>query len=111
MSKIVVGRQFTIYNDHKALVSLLKNPNAKIPLRIERMVLRLQNYDFELIYVKGENNISDYTSRHPTGPASDTDINEKYVNFVSSHAVPNFLTIEDIEKKHIEIHYYKPLSI
>ena len=95
----LVGRQFTIYNDHKALVSLLKNPNAKIPLRIERMVLRLQNYDFELIYVKGENNISDYTSRHPTGPASDTDINEKYVNFVSSHAVPNFLTIEDIEKE------------
>ena len=39
----LIGRHFT--NDHKALVSLLNNPNMTIPLRIERTVLRLQRED------------------------------------------------------------------
>ena len=30
----LLGRHFEIYNDHKALVNILNNPKAKVPLRI-----------------------------------------------------------------------------
>ena len=61
----LLGSKFQIYNDHKALINLLNNPNATIHLRIERMSLRLQGYNFQMKHVKGEENISDYSSRHP----------------------------------------------
>ena len=54
-----------MFNDHKALIQLFENPKSKIPLRIERMTLRLQAYDFDLKFTNGEFNISEYTSRHP----------------------------------------------
>ena len=59
------GRTFKIYSDNKALVRLLSRPSSKVPLRIERLILQLQGYDFDIKYVKTEQNISDYISRHP----------------------------------------------
>ena len=61
----VFGRKFRMFCDKKALVNLLKRPSPKLPLRIERMLLYLQVYDFEIEYVKRELNISDFVSRHP----------------------------------------------
>ena len=37
----LLGRQFTAYNDHKALVNILNNPKSTVPLRIKRLALRL----------------------------------------------------------------------
>ena len=54
-----------MYCDNKALVNLLKRPSSKLPLRIERMLLQVQGYEFEIEYVKSESNISDFISRHP----------------------------------------------
>ena len=59
------GRTFKIYSDNKALVNLLSRPSSKVPLRIERMILQLNDYDFDIKYVKTEQNIGDYISRHP----------------------------------------------
>ena len=97
----LLGRKFQVYNDHKALINLLNNPNATIPLRIERMSLRLQGYDFEMKHVKGEENISDYSSRHPVSPSqtSDESTIEKYVNMITRFAVPKAFKIEDIERE------------
>ena len=61
----IFGRKFRMYSDSEALVNLLKRPSSKLPLRIERMLLRLQSYEFEIEYVKRESNISDFSSRHP----------------------------------------------
>ena len=47
----LLERQFTAYNDHKALENILNNPKATIPLRIERLTLRLQDYQFILKHV------------------------------------------------------------
>lgn len=38
------GTPFTIFNDHQAIVTLLNDPKSTIPLRIERMTLRLQRF-------------------------------------------------------------------
>ena len=58
-------REFKMYCDNKALANLLKRPSSKLPLRIKRMLLQLQGYEFEIEYVKSESNISDFISRHP----------------------------------------------
>ena len=44
----LLGRTFTIYTDKKPLVKIFSNPQSTVPLRIERMTLRISGYDFEL---------------------------------------------------------------
>ena len=92
-------RTFKIYSDNKALVNLLSRPSSKVPLRVERMILQLQCYDFDIKYVKPEPNISHYCiSRHPDREQKLIESTEvgKYVNFVTSTAVPTSFTLEDI---------------
>jgi hypothetical protein len=50
------GRKFTIYTDHRPLAWLysLKEPNSKLT----RWRLRLQEYDFEIIYKSGKQNLN-----------------------------------------------------
>ena len=93
----LLGRNFTIYTDQKALVKIFSNPQSTVPLRIERMTLRISGYDFELKFVKGTENISDYTSRHPHIREVKTDDTENYVNLVTTSAVPNALSLENIK--------------
>ena len=61
------------------------------------MILQLQGYDFDIKYVT-EQNISDYISRHPDREQKLIDRTEvdKYVNFVTSTAVPKLFTLENI---------------
>ena len=84
-----------IYRDNKAFANLLSRPSSKVPFRIERMILQPQSYDFDIKYVKIEQSISDYISRHP-------DRGEKLIEstevdkYVPSTAVPKSFTLEDI---------------
>ena len=61
---------FEIDTDHKPLLPLFASHKATAPLRIERMRVRLQGFDYKLNYVPGkkakaETNEADYNSRHP----------------------------------------------
>ena len=93
-----LGWEFTIYSDHKAIINRLNNPKSVVSLRIERLTLRLQGYDFKIVRVKGEMNISDYPSRHPKAETR-PNINslEYYVNFAIHYACPNALSLSDIK--------------
>ena len=73
------------YSDNKALVNLLSRLSSKVPLRIERMILQQQGYDFDIKYVKTEQNIRDYISGYPDREQKLIEITEvdKYVNFVT----------------------------
>ena len=94
----LLGRSFDIYNDHKPIVNLLNKPLSKLPLRIENMLLSIQGYNFKLYYVPTQKNISDYNSRNPHDtPNNSSKGNEKYVNFISSFALPNAITIEQLK--------------
>ena len=58
------GRHFTIYTDNQPIVWLMKNKDMK--LRITRWSLILQEYDFDVIHVKGKSNVvADALSRCP----------------------------------------------
>ena len=72
------------------MVNLLSRPSSKLPLRIERIILQLQGYNFDIKYVKTEQNISDYISRHPDREQK-LEV-DKCVNFVTSTAVPKSFT-------------------
>ncbi|XP_045445826.1 uncharacterized protein K02A2.6-like [Melitaea cinxia] len=60
----VYGNKVTVHTDHKPLVYLFKKPLNDVPARLQRMMLSLQAYDLNVIYVPGkEMYISDTLSR------------------------------------------------
>ena len=96
----LLGSEFDVYTDHKALESIFNNPRSKPPARIERWMLRLQPYNFHVIYKKGTVNEADYLSRHPvTTPRSTMEekIADNYVNYLVNHIVPKSMTLHEIE--------------
>lgn len=96
----VYGAPFVLYTDHKPLELIYGNPMSKPPARIERWMLRLQQYDFSIVYKAGTENPADYLSRHPVKIKSkeQNNIAEEYVNFLANAAVPNTLTISEIKE-------------
>ena len=74
----IFGKSVTVYNDHKPLEQLFAKPLLAAPMRIQKMMLRLQWYDFNLKYRKGkEMHVSDALSRaFPIANGKDCDIAE-----------------------------------
>ncbi|XP_055711553.1 uncharacterized protein K02A2.6-like [Phlebotomus papatasi] len=64
-STYLLGRVFELETDHKALEVIFR-PTSKTCARIERWLLRLQSFQFKVIYKKGSDNIADCLSRLPT---------------------------------------------
>ena len=50
----VYGRYFEVETDHKPLVSTMSKPLNDCPMRIQRMLIRLQKYDVKIIYTPGK---------------------------------------------------------
>ena len=82
----------------------MNNSRTTIPITIERMLLRIGGYNLDLKYVKGIENIADYTNRLPSNNLKSpiNNSNESYVNFMPRFSVPNALTIEDIKIETLE---------
>ena len=95
----VYGAPFILYTDHKPLELIYGNKISKPPARIERWMLRLQQYAFTVVYKAGADNPADYLSRHPVKIESkeQSNIAEEYVNFLANSAVPASLTIDEIK--------------
>ena len=80
--------KFQLATDHKPLLQLFNSPTAKLPPHIERLALKMQNLDFEMIHIPCKTNVTDFLSRHPL-PETGTDHLKKYVmaTVQSEHAV------------------------
>ncbi|KAL5473802.1 hypothetical protein EMCRGX_G028358 [Ephydatia muelleri] len=73
-NQYVYGRTVSVQSDHKPLESILKKPLHHAPPRLQRMLLRLQKYDFILSYKpRKEMYIADTLSRAYT---TDTTVGE-----------------------------------
>ena len=60
----IFGKKTIIHNDHKPLEQIFKKPLLAAPLRIQKMMLKLQWYDIQVCYRKGKDmKISDALSR------------------------------------------------
>ena len=97
------GGHFTLITDCKPVELILNNQQSRPPARIERWNLRLQDYDFDVSYTKGHDNPSDFLSRHL--PINDTSGDkqfqnnaEKYVCFLTQHAIPKAMTLPEIQQ-------------
>ena len=68
------GVKFTIGSDHQPLESIFKRPISKAPPRIQRFLLRLQKYQFEVEFSPGKNLlVSDTLSRAPLEDSTSDD--------------------------------------
>ena len=86
--------KFEIITDHKPLVHSFNNAQSRMPLRIERWSLRLQEFNFTISHIKGTVNPADFLSRHSFDIKTKTDnITEQYVNFVQNHACPETISL------------------
>lgn len=82
----LLGKKFQIYSDCKAL-KFLFSIRSKPCARIERWVLRLQTFDYEVVHVAGKDNIADTLSRLSKQEAIPFDPSEEIlVNEVALHA-------------------------
>ena len=91
------GRKFELETDHKPLeciISRLLEPSA----RIERWVLRLQGYDYRVVYRPGKANIADSLSRLNQCNPKDTSGEEfDFVKVVAEESLPVALTGKQVE--------------
>ena len=99
------GSSFKIVTDHKPVEVILNNPRHKTSIRLQRMMVRMLNYEFKVEYGPGKANISAFTSRHPPprenctkrelGTTKDV---KQYVNFVVASDIPRAISKEQTGK-------------
>lgn len=77
-STYLYGRPFDLMTDCKALQYLF-TPRSRPCARIERWVLRLQSFDYQVMHIPGPQNIADCLSRLSTVSAKAFDLNEELV--------------------------------
>ena len=70
--RILLGQEFTVYTDHKSLEHwLLGRPLTE---RHAKMLVKLEDFSFKIVYVKGEDNVlPDFASRPPNNGKSGFD--------------------------------------
>ncbi|XP_062706679.1 uncharacterized protein K02A2.6-like isoform X1 [Aedes albopictus] len=66
----LLGIRFELETDHKPLEAIF-SPNSSPCIRIERWVLRMQAFSYDVVYRKGKSNIADPLSRLSRAPESE----------------------------------------
>lgn len=100
----IYGVPFELVTDHKPL-EVIYGPKSKPCARIERWVLRMQPYKFEVKYQPGPKNIADPLSRlvkKMETEAKQSSQAEEYVRFVAVSATPNAMTTREVEEASAE---------
>jgi hypothetical protein len=91
---------FTEVTDHRPLLQMFR-PGSRPPPRIERMALRLQHLNFEIIYRPGAENPADILSRQPLPTAAQNvgqQLDALYVNAVVQGATPKAINLKVIQQ-------------
>ena len=81
-------------------------------MRVERWRLRLQPYNFIVVYRKGSLNLSDYLSRHPVQDTctKNHNIGEAFVQIIAKSEVPKAMSIEGIKSVTEQDHTFQELK-
>ena len=68
---LLIGQHFTVTTDHKPLLPFFRRQIDTLPLRIQRWILTLQPFDFQVVHIPGKNNsVADGLSRNPASLSS-----------------------------------------
>lgn len=91
------GIRFKLVTDCKPLLFLF-SPRSKPCARLERWVLRLQSYTYDIVHEPGATNLADALSRLSLADSYPFDAeNEKYVQFLTNVSTPVALKLEDVQ--------------
>ena len=94
-SMYVSGQSFELGTDHKQLERIYSR-KSKPCARIERWVLRLQGYDFKVVYQPGKTNVTDALSRLNSVKQSDTGQEYDSVRAIVDNCIPVALSAIEI---------------
>ncbi len=88
----IYGRPVTVETDHQPLITILKKPLHTASVRIQRMMLRLQRYNLNVVYKRGkELYVADALSRAHLPSTDQAEVIEEYevmvVDILSSRRV------------------------
>lgn len=89
------GKNFDLVTDHKPLETIF-GPKSKPCARIERWVLRLQSYKFNIKYSPGKNNIADPLSRLCKLTTDPPVVGVDYVQNVIDQIKPVAVSLQEI---------------
>lgn len=103
----LLGRPFTIETDNRAVKMIFTNTKSRPPARIERLALRLSQFDFIVVHRPGSSNIADYFSRHPTTSTKSEFLeeirasieNESFINALTSFKLPYAVTLDQVRSE------------
>ena len=117
MHAYVYGRTVRVETDHKPLISIVRKPLTSAPKRLQRMLLRLQRYNIDLVYRPGsEVVIADTLSR---AYAADSAVQTKFTEELAtleaeqeaeSHMVASTETLQKIKQSAEEDDVYAALK-
>ena len=99
--KYLIGSSFIIETDHQPLILLFNNPHSRPPMRIERWLLYLQQFDYRLKYCPGKQDAADYLSRHIL-PLTESDLQtsearKQVVHSIITEIAPHAISLADIQ--------------
>ena len=95
----LIGKQFNLVVDNKAVELIYKNPKSKPSARLDRWGLRLIPYSFNIRYEPGHSNIADFISRNTTEEVKvGEDYVENYVNMLVDCDVPVAIKLENMKQ-------------
>ena len=96
----VYGIEFDILTDHRPLIAVFNGRHKPPNARLERMVLSVQPYSFNVHHIPGKLNSADGLSRLPIDgeETNDSKRTEDYAFSVVAEAVPAALKLEKIDE-------------
>ncbi len=93
---------FEVITDHQPLLPMFNNANGRPPLRIERWLMYLQQFEFKVIYSPGAKNGADYLSRHSmpltSQDARQADSREEVVKRLVFEHVPRAVSLAEVQE-------------
>ena len=101
------GRSFELETDHRPLEHIYKAKVQSKPTtaRLERWRLRLQEYDFHVVYRPGPFNLADPLSRLSKDGRKGTDRSnmeacvDRYVHYMTQAQTPKAMKLEEIQRE------------
>jgi hypothetical protein len=91
------GDNITIHSDYKPLEAIFKKPLLSAPKRLQRMLLRLQKYNIDVIYKKGRDlHIADFLSRAALPNIQITAVTPQHEIFKIQHETRVFDDLDNI---------------
>ena len=93
----IYDRFVQIVTDHKPLERLLSEKSKPTP-RIQRWMLRLQAYLYEITYEPGSRNPADCLSRNPSSTLPHENIADHYINYIVESQTPYSITVDQIKE-------------